>query len=123
MKIDKYRLQVTVDKWLGKGADRWLTVAIIVAFIILMVAALSINSAHAHDIHFSKMMETACPVVASGTVEGVGFVFGTDCDADGNIDNFYRVYKAGDLVHIGLHAEPLTKETAHKILLLQGLTK
>ena len=122
--MDYLRTKVTIKKWMGKDtADRWLTFSIIVAMIVMIIACFSLESARGHDIHFSKMMETACPVVASGTVEDVGFVFGTDCDADGNIDNFYRVYKAGDLEHIGLHAEPLTKDTAAKILILQGLTQ
>lgn len=44
--MTKYRIKATVDKWLGVGADRWLTLAIILALIILVVAAFTLSSSH-----------------------------------------------------------------------------
>ena len=121
MKISKYRFRATVDKWIGKGADMWLTIAIVVALIILIVAAFTVSISHGHGIHLSDNQDTMCPVVASGWVEG-GYILATDCDGDADADHFWKVHKHYDLKHVALHLIPLSKGTAAKILLLQGLS-
>ena len=119
--MGKERWKETFHKWFGTStADRWLTVAIILAFVLMFIVALSIRPAHAHGIHFSDIINKQCPIVVQGRIEGIGYVFATDCDDDGVPDNFWLLYKAGDLNHIGLHVKPLTKDTAAKYLILRN---
>lgn len=120
--MKKLRWKATITKWMGNGADLWMTVAIIVALVIMIIAAFSI-SAHAHELHFTEWSDTRDPIVASGWVHDVGFVLATDADADGVPDHFWLICKRGDLTHVGLHVEPLTYETAHKYLLERRLTE
>jgi len=112
-----YRVVATWHKW--TTPDRLLTIVIILAFVLLFLTALLVGSADAHGTNFRDIQGELCPCVAQGWVESVGFVFATDCDSDGTPDNFWRIYKAGDLVHVGLHIEPLTMDSAKKMLLLE----
>jgi hypothetical protein len=109
------RWRATYIKWFGKHpTDRWLTLSIILAMVIMFVAALTLSDANGHDIHF-KDVNIQQPVVAQGWISGLGYIWATDNDGDGLPDEFWRLYKDGDLAHAGLHVEPLTPQTAARL--------
>ena len=103
--MSKDRWIATYRKWIGNHpTDRWLTIAIIVALIIMFITALMLSNAEAHDIHFEDVVNDDNPVIKSlGWVEGEGFGM---CTADG----CWIVYKGGDLAHVCLHVKPYNLE-------------
>ena len=115
-----YRLVATWHKW--TTPDKLLTIAIVVAMVILFIAAISIGKATAHETHLADMVGKFCPVVASCTVQGIGMVIATDCEGnDGYPDTFWRIHKHYDLKHVALHVEPLTEYASRKLLIIHQL--
>ena len=114
-----YRVKATWDKW--TTGDNILTIAIVIAFVLMFLTALFIGKADAHDTHLSDMVGKFCPVVASGQVDSVGTVIATDCSGDGSPDHFWRIWKHGDLSHVALHIEALTPSTGVRLLILHQL--
>jgi len=87
-----------------QGQDKLLTIAIIVAFIIMFITALTLSKANAHGIHFKDIINDDNPVTQSlGWIEGEGFGM---CTADG----CWIIFKDGDLNHSCLHVKPFPKK-------------
>jgi hypothetical protein len=80
----------------------------------MFIAALSLESASGHDVHF-KDVNIQQPVVAQGWINDIGYIWATDNDNDGLPDEFWRLYKGGDFTHAELHVEPLTPDTAARL--------
>ena len=118
LRIDKIRLQATLHKWLGRNAsDRGLTVAIIVAMIVMFIAAFTLQ-AEAHDLHLSDIQEQLGPMVTNFIwIEGFGYIGATE-GYNGAPRQWWLFYKSIESPsgHSGVHAKPLTAEQAKELM-------
>jgi hypothetical protein len=111
--------------WAGsrEGSDRLLTVAIIVALIIMFIAALTLELHAAEDTEPFTTFKTFLKhnqITAQGRLEGVGYIlYAQDKGCDDTCPTtFWLLYKHSSLPYTGLAVRPLTKEQAKDLTLL-----
>ena len=97
--MSKEKLIATYHKWIGNHpVDRWLTIAVIVAMVIMFITALTLANADAHDIPLSSIglqtviSSTPCPILSGYLIESEEL-------------GCYLIYKHIDLSHSGLHVQ------------------
>jgi hypothetical protein len=109
----KIRLRATFHKWFGDDtADRWLTTAVIVGFILMIIAAYTVNAYAAEPFTSFDTFAEHHDMKMIGQAEQVGWILSAvdkGCSED-CVTTYWLLYKHFGLGYSGLAVWPLTWE-------------